>query len=95
MGKKISIVDEDQLVIPHVTAEDRFNKKFSAAPYTIMKAVYADGNKIVLEAYENKCLLCDGTKDMYVVDDFQICKNCIKTLYEMMTEEENEVDDEE
>lgn len=86
--KSVKLEEDDEPVIPPVTAKDRFKKKFSAAPYTIMKAVYADNNKIFLEIYDGKCLMCNQTEDIYEVDDFNICKNCIRTLYKMMTDEE-------
>ena len=32
-----------------------------------MKVVYAEDNRIVLEAYGGKCLMCGGTEDIYKV----------------------------
>ena len=42
--------------------------------------IYVDGNSIVLRKYRPSCIFCDGSRDLMVYKDKNICPKCLKEL---------------
>ncbi len=41
---------------------------------------YVEGNKIIMEKYEDTCLFCGSKEHLCKINDRLICEKCIKTL---------------
>ena len=43
--------------------------------------IYADAHSITLRKVEDKCVFCNGTKNLISFKDKLICQNCFDSLY--------------
>lgn len=41
---------------------------------------YVEGNKIVMEKYEETCSFCNSEENLQEINGTQICKNCLLTI---------------
>lgn len=52
--------------------------------------IYVDGSSIILKKYEPNCVFCGNSKKLINYKDKLICKNCLKKISNLASEQTNE-----
>ena len=42
--------------------------------------IYVEGSSVILKKYKPSCVFCDGTKDVSVFRDKNVCSRCMREL---------------
>lgn len=42
--------------------------------------IYVEGNRIILEKYEQNCMFCQNSTDLFAFKGKKICADCLKEL---------------
>ena len=42
--------------------------------------IYVEGSSVILKKYTSSCIFCDGTKDVSVFRDKNVCSRCMREL---------------
>ena len=42
--------------------------------------IYVEGSSVILKKYKPSCIFCDGTKDVSVFRDKNVCSRCMREL---------------
>lgn len=42
--------------------------------------IYVEGNRIIMEKYEDTCLFCNSQKNLQNINDRLICEKCLLTI---------------
>ena len=44
------------------------------------REIYVEGSSVILKKYKPSCIFCDGTKDVSVFRDKNVCSRCMREL---------------